>query len=99
MKRAKTKEWIQIYLGEHYLKCSKCQHTRLHEPYAIFYHRNSVGVTISKPVCWRCCRDAESTLLIKQRWPIAFERLQSGPFCRLEWAPGVKELVGEHGKA
>jgi len=49
--------------------------------------------------CWRCCRDAESVFMIHQKWPLAFDVLRGRESWSLRWGPGIKELVGENGKA
>jgi len=99
MKRKKTNEYIEIIISDGSSRCHKCHHQRKGEPFAIFYVCTNQGDMPRDAICWRCCRDAESTLLIKQKWPLAFDRVQLTYGFVLEWAPGVRELVGEHEKA
>jgi len=94
MKRKKRVVELRVVISEGGIICSKCRHDRKGEPYAEHvYHRGDLDVILDN-TCWRCCRDAESTLLIEQKWPLAFNRVFEGSWWRLEWSPGVKELVG-----
>jgi len=90
---------LKVFISVGGAKCRKCHHTREGEPFV----GKAYAYSVSKPridyTCWRCCRDAESTLLIKQKWPLAFRKFSCPGGYRLEWAPGVKELVGEHHEA
>jgi len=99
MKRKKRVAEIEVFISSGVKVCEACRHLREGEPFVIFHRLDSRGNMSVKGLCWRCCRDAESTLLIKQKWPIAFVRIDQGAFWELLWAPGVKELVGEHAKA
>ena len=93
MYKAKSREWIEIHISEGFHKCSRCLHERTGEPYALFCHLNKAGTPIGKSVCWRCCRDAESTLLISQKWPLAFKRTEYTFGWMLEWTSFVGSLV------
>jgi len=99
MKKRNVQKRIEVCLGVEGVVCSKCRHTRIDEPYAVELHLDVRGVERSEFICWRCCRDAESTFMIAQKWPMAFDRLNLEGSYYLAWSPGVKELVGEHGKA
>jgi len=96
MKKRTVKERIDIVLGTPTMICEKCRHVREKEPFLLRTKVLRSGYTLFHYTCWRCCRDAESTLLIKQKWPIAFVRIDQGAFWELLWAPGVKELVGKN---
>ena len=93
MNKTKNKGHIEIVLMKHQVKCSKCLHVRINEPYAIFYHPKVWSGKIGKSTCWRCCRDAESTFLIQRKWPLAFDVVIEGNYHRLEWSPGIKAFV------
>jgi len=99
MKRSIQYRSIEIVIGKGILLCTKCRHTRKDEPLAINRYYPPSGEPREEIVCWHCCRDAESTLLIQQKWPIAFERIYNTRFWYLQWSPGVKELVGKNEKA
>ena len=90
---------VAVFLGKKGIVCKKCLHERIDEPYVVSIYRLASYRHRREFTCWRCCRDAESTFMIQQRWPIAFERFCTSHGCILDWAPGVKELVGEHAKA
>ena len=94
MKQKKTKGYIQIVIPKGVLKCGVCLRYRKDEPYALFFEPNGRGGMTSSATCWRCCRDAESTFLIQQKWPLAFDVVIEGNCHRLEWSPGVKALIG-----
>ena len=94
MKRRTVKERIDIILGTPTMICDKCRHVREKEPFLLRTKVLRSGGVAFYYTCWRCCRDAESTLLIKQKWPLAFDRFEENHGHRLYWAPGVKELVG-----
>jgi len=98
MKKRNVKDRIDIVLGTHTMTCSKCLHVRENEPFVkeVRYHRN--GGIVFYYTCWRCCRDAESTFLIQQKWPMAFDRMSLGRGYMLFWAPGVRELVAKNDK-
>ena len=99
MKRKKRVVSTGVVLGDSRSKCIRCRHVRLNEPY-IKKTTTVDGFFIEEEyTCWRCCRDAESTLLIAQKWPLAFERIQWLDSWMLDWAPGVRELVAKDGKA
>jgi len=95
MKQKKTKGHIQIVIPKGVLKCGVCLRYRKNEPYALFFEPNGRGGMTSSATCWRCCRDAESTFLIQQKWPIAICRFSVGQYWYLEWHEGVKALIGE----
>jgi len=96
MKKKKTNEVISIRLGIDGVKCDKCLHVRVDEPYA-FISRYRGGVLWQYDcICWRCCRDAESTELIRSKWPIAFVRRYYHGIYDLQWSNGVAELVAKN---
>ena len=99
MKRKQKPLKLRVFLAGIYNKCDKCLHVRENEPFVEFVWYHSSGPATIQHTCWRCCRDAESTLLIQQRWPIAFERFQHGPSWFLFWSPGIEELVAKNEKA
>ena len=94
MKKRNLKDRTEITLGTDGMKCSKCLHERKDEPFLREVKYLSSGGVAFYYTCWRCCRDAESTFLIQQKWPIAFVRYFKWGAWQLEWSPGVKELVG-----
>jgi len=94
MKRSRVYDKMRVLVNTDGMVCDKCHHDRRGEPYVrqIWFDRNHTrGQT---DTCWRCCRDAESTFLIRQKWPLAFERFDTKYGWYLAWAPGVKSLVG-----
>jgi len=98
----KRKYWsvkTEVVINTGFMKCGNCLHVRLNEPYFVKHYYHVKGENHNECTCWRCCRDAESTFLIKQKWPIAFERFCTDQGCILDWSPGVRELVGENEKA
>ena len=92
--RKKTKDYDEIVLGTDIMKCSKCLHVRENEPFLRQVRYLSSGGVAFYYTCWRCCRGAESTFLIMQKWPLAFERSYHSFGYDLNWAPGVAELAG-----
>jgi len=98
MKKAKQLTERHVYLGMKDSVCCKCHHIRKDEPYVEEVYYGPSGRASFKQVCWRCCRDAESTLLIKQKWPIAFVRLETPRWWLLDWAPGIKDFVEASGE-
>ena len=99
MKRKMVVYKMSVYLGGPITVCDKCRHTRVNEPYIHKTYRRGGGKERYETICWRCCRDVESTLLIQQKWPIAFVRLETPRWWLLDWAPGVAELAAKDGKA
>jgi len=93
MKRKNRKDRAEVTLGTENMKCSKCLHVRQNEPFYREVRYLSSGGVAFYYTCWRCCRDEESTFLIDQRWPFAFQRFQDMYYWRLEWAPGVKTFL------
>ena len=96
MKRKMVVHNTSVYLGGPNIVCDKCRHTRINEPYIHKMYRRGGGKERYENICWRCCRDAESTLLIWQKWPLAFELVRGCESWRLEWAPDVKALIVGH---
>jgi len=94
MKRNQRLLKVQVFIGEAEHQCDFCKHSRKGEPFVQIEYYRTNGKNRVEIRCWRCCRDAESTLLIKQKWPLAFDRFEENHGHRLYWAPGVKELVG-----
>jgi len=86
---------VAVFLGKKGIVCKKCLHERIDEPYVVSIYRLASYRHRRDFVCWRCCRDAESTLLIKQKWPLAFTRTEYPGYYRLDWHPGVKALIGK----
>ena len=99
MKRKQKPLEIQVFIAEAEHQCDFCHHSRKGEPFVQIEYYRSNGNNRFEIRCWRCCRDAESTFMIAQKWPMAFDRLNLEGSYYLAWSPGVKELVGEHGKA
>lgn len=95
MKRSKTTGYVEIIIADGLWKCDSCKHIREGEPYALFYIFTRGIRLLDKITCWRCCRDAESTLLIQQKWPVAFNRFQLLDCYVLDWAPSVQEMVDQ----
>ena len=98
MKRKMVVYKMSVYLGGPITVCDKCRHTRVNEPYVHKVYRRGGGKERYETICWRCCRDAESTLLIKQKWPLAFRTYYHYGHWYLDWTEGVKEWVGDHAK-
>ena len=94
MKRKKRSYYISAVLGDKDFCCDKCLHTRVGEPYIVRCYVNEIPGGHDDCICWRCCRDAESTFLIHQKWPLAFDVVIEGNYHRLEWSSGVKALIG-----
>ena len=94
MKRKMAVYKINVYLGGAVSVCDKCRHTRINEPYIHKMYRRGGGKERYENICWRCCRDAESTELIRSKWPLAIDRIRGIGYWYLVWSPGVKELVG-----
>jgi len=99
MKRSKQLIAKQVYIGHDGSKCDKCRHIRPGEPFVAEVHYGPSGPTTFNHVCHHCLRDAESTLLVWQKWPKAFVRKQIGEYWRLEWDPLVFSIKGESHEA
>lgn len=95
MKKTKVIKSCEIVINLNRWACSKCRHIRENEPYVWRTFHTTKCFLGQDFICWRCCRDAESTLLILHRWPLAFERFNLADGYILDWAPGVKALIGE----
>ena len=99
MKRKKGETELQVVLNLFNLKCCKCLHIRRDEPYIKEIRWPTAFECRTKYTCWRCCRDAESTFLIKQKWPLAFDRGQKGQSWFLQWSPAVELMRGREHEA
>jgi len=94
MTRFKGEIELKVMINLFNLTCCKCKHLRKNEPYVREGYWPTVATHRTKYTCWRCLRDAESTLLIKQKWPLAFDRVEYPVGFILYWAPGIEVLVG-----
>lgn len=94
MKKQNAKVRKEILLGTDIIRCDKCRHVRKDEPFLRETCYLRTGGVAFYYTCWRCCRDAESTELIRSKWPLAFERFDEGRCWILVWSDGVAELVG-----
>ena len=99
MKRKHKPNSIEIVLGDNKLKCMKCLHVRKDEPYVKKWYGYMNPKALLDVTCWRCCRDAESTFLIQQKWPLAFDRGQKGQSWFLQWSPAVELMRGREHEA
>jgi len=94
MKRKQKPMELHVFLGDGHHQCSKCLHSRKNEPFVEFVWYRSSGASKLETRCWRCCHDAESTFMIWQNWPIAFDRVQVGQRWDLHWNQVVQLLRG-----
>ena len=90
MKRKQREETLNVYIAGDADKCDACLHIRKGEPYVERWFHSAIGCVVVTSLCWRCCRDAESTFLIQQKWPLAFVRGQTESCWLLNWAPDVQ---------
>ena len=99
MKRNQRSLKVQVFIGEAEHQCDMCHHSRKDEPFAQIEYYRTNGKNRVEIRCWRCCRDAESTFLIQQKWPLAFVRGPGPGYWILEWSDGVKVFLGDRDEA
>lgn len=85
---------LTVFIARDGTVCNRCHHHRSGEPYIKLVYQYVRGENRTEIVCWKCCHDEESTELIAQKWPLAFDRIKDGPWWNLSWAQAVQLMLG-----
>jgi hypothetical protein len=94
MKRKYVLKRLTVFIARDGTVCNRCHHHRENEPYVKRVYSYVKGENWTEIVCWRCCHDGDSTELIQQKWPLAFDRVKDGQWYNLRWNKAIQMLFG-----
>lgn len=94
MKRKYILKRLTVFIAKQDTVCARCHHHRTDEPYIKRVYSYTKGENRTEIVCWVCCHDEETTGLIAEKWPLAFDRTKEGPWYWLRWAEPIQSMLG-----
>jgi len=99
VKRKYILKRLTVFIARSGTVCNRCHHHRKDEPYVKRIYSYHKGENRTEIVCWRCCHDEESTSLILEQWPLAFDRVKDGQWYNLRWAKSIQLIFGFENEA